>query len=318
MKTIRQPSELVAAGRPVAVAIGVFDGVHLGHREVIGRMLAAARQQGGLGVVVTFDRHPNAVVAPDRTPPALQSLAQRLRVFAELGADATWCIHFDAAFSRHTGEQFVRDLVHGFGCVTAVCVGRGFQFGHRRQGNVALLERLGSELGFVTEAVEPLRVDGQVVSSTLLRELIGQGALEAAGRLLGRPYALAGEVVRGAQLGRQLGFPTANLDVSGRMLPPHGVYAARVPQPDGVRGAVMNLGVRPTVEARPAMPHLEVHLLDTRRDFYGQELEVVPVARLRDEVRFDSLEALRAQIARDVAAARRVLQLPPAPEAPAN
>jgi riboflavin kinase/FMN adenylyltransferase len=318
LKTIRQPSELGAAGRPVAVAIGVFDGVHLGHREVIGRMLAAARQRGGLGVVVTFDRHPNAVVAPERTPPALQSLAQRLRAFAELGAAATWCIHFDADFSRRTGEQFVRDLVHGFGRVTTVCVGSQFQFGHRRQGNVALLERLGAELGFVTEAVEPVRLDGQVVSSTLVRELIGRGALEAAGRLLGRPYALAGEVVRGAQVGRQLGFPTANLEVTGRVLPPHGVYAAQVRQPEGTLGAVMNLGFRPTVDARPAVPHLEVHLLDTQRDLYGQELEVTPVKRLRDEVRFDSLEALRAQIARDVITARLALQRPPAPDAPAN
>ncbi|MCZ7635421.1 MAG: riboflavin kinase [Verrucomicrobia bacterium] len=129
---------------------------------------------------------------------------------------------------------------------------------------------------------------------------------------------MAGEVVRGAQLGRQLGFPTANLDVSGRVLPPRGVYAAQVFQPEGIRGAVVNLGVRPTVDAHPAVPHLEVHLLDTHRDLYGQELEVVPVARLRDEIRFDSLEALRAQIARDVIEARRVLQLPPAPDAPAD
>jgi riboflavin kinase/FMN adenylyltransferase len=274
-------------------------------------MVRAAHPAGALAVVATFDRHPDAVVAPDRAPPAISTPAQQERALAGLDADALWRIRFDAGFRQLSGEQFVRDLVRGFGRVTAICVGSGFRFGHRRQGNVALLEHLGGELGFATEAVEPLRIEGQVVSSTLLRALIREGDLAAARRFLGRPYALAGTVVHGDQLGRQLGFPTANLDVAGLVLPPPGVYAARVHGPDGPAPAVMNLGHRPTLDPATPLLRLEVHLLDGAPDLYGRELEVAPVARLRDETRFGSLAALQAQIAQDVQAARRFLDATP-------
>lgn len=310
MRTIAQPQELVTGGRPVALAIGVFDGVHVGHREVIQRMVAAARDRDGLAVVATFDRHPSAVVAPGHAPPAIQSTAQRLRAFADLGADATWLIRFDEAFSQQTGEQFVRGFVAGFGRVTTVCVGSTFRFGHRRQGNVALLERLGSELGFETMAVEPLMLDGDTVSSTRLREHIRAGLLGEAARLLGRPYALAGVVRKGDGRGRQLGFPTANLELDGLVLPPNGVYAARAVWAAQRFVAVMNIGVRPTVSATAGPPRVEVHLLDLSqdRDLYGEELSVTPVARIRDEQRFPTLAALRAQITLDAQAAREALR----------
>lgn len=309
MILLHAPSELVTNGRPVALAIGVFDGVHLGHQEVIRRTQAAAKQAGGLTVVATFDRHPNAVVAPDRVPPAICSTALRLRVLAELGVEATWLIRFDEAFSRQTGEEFVRRVVAGFGRVTRICVGRDFQFGWRRSGNVALLQRLGAELGFGVEAVPPLSLAGRTLSSTGIRELIRQGALEEVARWLGRPYLIAGTVVWGDGLGRELGFATANLEIAGLQLPPPGVYAARAREPGGVwEPAVMNLGTRPTVAPANAGLRLEVHLLDRQPELYGRELEVWPVRRLRDEVRFPSREALQAQIARDVAAARELLQ----------
>lgn len=309
MILLHAPAELDPQGRPVALAIGVFDGVHLGHQEVIRRTREAAEQAGGLPVAATFDRHPNAVVAPDRVPPAIVSTALRLRLLAELGVAATWLIRFDEAFSRQSGEEFVRRAVAGFGRVTRICVGRDFQFGWRRSGNVALLERLGAELGFAVEAVPPLSLGGRTVSSTGIRELIRQGALEEAARWLGRPYLIAGTVVRGDGLGRALGFATANLEVAGLQLPPPGVYAARAREPGGPwEPAVMNLGVRPTIGPAEGGLRLEVHLLDRRPELYGRELEVWPVRRLREELRFPSPEALRAQIARDVAAARAVLR----------
>lgn len=309
MRTIAHPVELQAGVRPVALAVGVFDGVHVGHREVITRMVSAARQRNGVAVVATFDRHPNAVVAPARTPPAIQSTSQRLRAFADLGAEVTWLIRFDEAFSRQTGEQFVRGLAAGFHGVAVVCVGSTFRFGHRRGGDVALLERLGAELGFETVAVEPLTLDGDIVSSTRLRDQIRAGLLEQAGRLLGRPYALAGPVMKGDGLGRTLGFPTANLDVAGLVLPPNGVYAAQATWASQRLDAVMNIGVRPTVKVGAAPLRVEIHLLDFDGggDLYGEELSAVPVARLRDEQRFPSFEALRAQISQDIRAARRVL-----------
>src|SRR6185295_7301385 len=186
--------------------------------------LADAAQHEALAVVITFDRHPNVVVAPSRVPPLIYSLPQKLRAIAALGADAAWLIHFDENFSRQTGEGFVRGLIRDFGHLHSVCVGSGFTFGHKRSGNVELLRRLGQELNFVVHGLAAVSLDGQAVSSTRIRETIRSGQLEAATQMLGRAYALAGTVVHGDQLGRTLGFPTANLEVTGLVLPPEGVY----------------------------------------------------------------------------------------------
>ncbi len=303
MQTFAQPREFARAGRGVSLALGVFDGVHVGHREVIRRMVADAATRGDAPIVVTFDRHPNAVVAPDHTPPLIQTLPQKLRALAALGAEATWLIRFDAAFSAQSGETFVRALARDFHPLRSIFVGDGFQFGHRRSGHVALLHRLGAELGFATHAVPAVATGGGPVSSTRVREAIRAADFALAGTLLGRPYALAGEVVRGDQLGRKLGFPTANLDAAGLVLPPNGVYAAHAVLPSFSRDAVVNLGLRPTLgDTRPRL-RIEAHLLEFDGDLYGRELELVFTRRLRDEVKFDSLEALREQIRRDIAAA---------------
>ncbi len=312
MKLLREPAELADASPPVTLALGVFDGVHLGHQEILRRTVAAARRLGGWAVAGTFDRHPAAVVAPNRAPPAIQPLWLRLRYLAAQGVEATWVMTFDEAFSRQTGEAFVRRLAAGFARLAHVCVGQDYHFGWRRSGDVALLERLGTGLGFSVDRVPPLRVEGRVLSSTLIREQIRQGDLATASRWLGRPYSLGGRVVHGDGLGRQLEYPTANLDIRGLQLPPPGVYAARVRDGDGPwRAAVMNLGVRPTV-GTDATPRLEVHVLDCAADLYGHELEVQPVHRLRAEQRFESLAALRTQIARDVRQARQWLAAEPA------
>lgn len=299
-------------GRPAVLAIGVFDGVHLGHQAVLRRARDLAGE-GAAAVAVTFDRHPAAVLAPDRAPLLVTTPGQRLRALAALGLDAALVLRFDEEFSRRPAEAFIRSLATGFGRLRAVCVGEDFVFGHCRGGDLALLRRLGGELEFAVEGIPPVvDVDGPV-SSTRLRELIRTGCLDEAARLLGRPYALAGEVVRGAQLGRRLGWPTANLGIAGRVTPPPGVYAARVRivAEDALQGppwpAAVNIGVRPTVATGPARLQVEAHLIGFQGDLYGRELELEFTDRLRDEQRFESVAELQAQVAQDLAEAARRL-----------
>ncbi len=328
MQLIRTAADFQTNGRKVCLAIGVFDGVHLGHEQIIRQTIADARQHGALTLVVTFDRHPNAIVAPDRVPPLIYPLPQKIRAIASLGADATLLIEFNRAFSEQTGETFIRRLAHDLGQLRSICVGADFVFGHKRSGNVALLRQLGTELGFTVHGLAALALDSETVSSTRIRSAIQAGDFDAAGQMLGRPYAISGQVIAGDQLGRQLGFPTANLDATALALPPDGVYAARVASSgtgvSPVRSsssaatethgrdaratthrAVLNLGTRPTVATGQHERRFEVHLLDFTGDIYGQELEVEFVAKLRDEMKFASLEALKVQIAADIAAAAK-------------
>lgn len=306
MQLVSAARALAAPGRRVCAAIGVFDGVHLGHQQVLRQTLADAGCHEALAVAITFDRHPSTIVAPARVPPMIYSAAQRVRAIAEVGCGATLMIPFDEAFSRLSGEEFIRGLARDCGRLASVSVGSDFAFGHRRSGDVALLRRLGAELDFAVHGLAAVSLDGQVVSSTRIRAAIRTGQLDAANQMLGRPYALAGEVVRGRQLGGQLGFPTANLDTAGLVLPPNGVYAAHARAGGQTHRAVVNIGVRPTVEAGTPAPRVEAHLLDFRGDLYGCELELVLAGQLREERRFPGLEALREQIARDVEAARRL------------
>lgn len=310
MRIIGEPTELNARGRKVCVAIGVFDGVHLGHQQVIRQMVADAEQQEALAVVITFDRHPNAVVAPERTPELIYTVAQKLRGVQSLGADVTWLIRFDEAFSRQTGEEFIRRLAREFGHVHSVCVGSTFTFGYKRSGDVNLLRQLGKELHFTVHGLAAIALDGEVVSSTRIREAIRAGQLDAASQMLGRGYALCGEVVRGAGIGRQMGFPTANLETQGLVLPPNGVYAAHARVGEQVHRAVLNIGVRPTLKEPKPRRRVEVHLLGFKGEIYAQEMELSFAGKLREEHKFDSVEALRAQIGRDVERAREMFGAP--------
>ena len=304
MKVIHSATDLNSDGRKVCAAIGVFDGVHLGHQQVIRRALADAEQHEALAAVVTFDRHPSAVVAPDRVPPLIQSVPQKLRTLEALGVEATWVIHFDEAFSRQTGEVFIRGLARDFGHLHSVAVGSDFSFGHKRSGNVALLERLGKELRFSVHGLSAVSLDGEVVSSTRIREAIRAGRFDAASEMLGRSHALAGVVIKGDQVGRKLGFPTANLDAEGLVLPPHGVYAVHARLKDKWLRAVLNIGMRPTIASTEPSLRVEAHLLDFEGDLYDQELQISFVGKLRDEQKFPSLDALKAQIAADIKQAR--------------
>lgn len=304
MKTIHAANELGNGSRKVCLAIGVFDGVHLGHQQIIRQTVADARQHDAVALVVTFDRHPSVIVAPDRVPPQIFSRSQKLRTIKALGADALLEISFDQDFSRKSGEEFIRQLARDLGTIHSLCVGANFVFGRQRSGDVTLLKTLGSELHFHVHGHAAVSLDGELVSSTRIREAIRAGNLDAASQMLGRPYAICGQVLAGDKIGAQLGFPTANLDAAGLALPPNGVYAARTRLHSQSYRVALNIGVRPTVAANRPQLRVEAHLLDYSGDLYGTELEVQLGVKLREEQRFGSPEELRRQIGRDVAAVR--------------
>lgn len=304
MNLIHQAAELNPGSRKVCVAIGVFDGVHLGHQQVIRQTMADAVQHQAISVVVTFDRHPNAIVAPDRVPALIYPLAKKLSVIESLGVNTTYLIEFTKEFSTIAAEQFVRELARDFKNIQSICVGSNFTFGYKRGGNVDLLRTLGRELNFQVHGLASVALDGQTVSSTRVREMIRVGDLDLANQMLGRTYALCGRIVRGDGIGRKIGFPTANIDVTGLVLPPTGVYAVRAAVSGKVYGAALNIGYRPTLASPTPKLQVEAHLLGFNEDIYGETMELTFVRKLRDEQKFASTNALHDQIARDIDAAR--------------
>jgi len=304
VQIIRSANEPGNGGRKACVAVGVFDGVHLGHQQIIRQTIADARQHDAMALVITFDRHPNSVVAPDRVPPQIFSRSQKLRAIESLGADALLEIHFDKAFSVKSGETFIRELARDLGKIHSICVGADFVFGHQRSGNVGLLKKLGAALNFQVHGLAAVSLDGQVVSSTRIREMIRAGNFDAASQMLGRPYAICGRVVVGDQIGHELGFPTANLEAANLILPPDGVYSAVTKLKGQFYRVALNIGRRPTMAASEPQLRVEAHLLDFSGPLYGEELELQLGVKLRDEKRFKSAAELREQIGRDVAAVR--------------
>ncbi len=307
MHVLTTIDELASLPGPIALAIGVFDGVHLGHQEVIRDAQDFAATHHGTAVVLTFDPHPLRVLRPDAAPRLLCSTRHKMAILKRAGVDHTLMLPFTRETAQREARDFVKSLVDSCRPLGYVSVGYTWTFGRERGGNIHLLMELGQSHGFGVYGVPEVRADGEVVSSTRIREAVRAGDFALARRLLGRDYTVMGEVVKGRQLGRQIGFPTANLSLENEELPPRGVYSvmvhgARFPA-HGLKG-VANLGVRPTVEANGERT-LEVHLLDAECDLYGETLEVAFVERLREERKFSSVEELRAQITLDVAAARR-------------
>jgi riboflavin kinase/FMN adenylyltransferase len=304
MRIIHHANELTPGPRKVCLAIGFFDGVHLGHQQIIRQTLNDARQHEAIALVLTFDRHPNTVVAPSHVPPLIYSLPQKLRAIESLNPDATLLLHFDKAFSEQTGEQFVRGLARDLGQIHSLCVGADFVFGYKRSGNVQLLKQLGAELKFAVHGMAAVSLDGKAVSSTWIREQIAAGDLDVVSQMLSRSYSIAGNVIRGDAVGKELGFPTANLDTSGLALPPNGVYMALARFDSQPHQAVVNMGFRPTLAQPQPQLRVEAHLLNFEGDLYGRELELIFVEKLRDERKFPSLTDLRTQISRDIQNAR--------------
>ncbi len=315
MEVIRR---LAGRSRPEggsAVTIGAYDGVHLGHRAVIGEV---RRRAAGLGLrttVVTFDRHPAMVVRPESAPLLLTDLDQKLELLADAGVDATVVVRFDAERAREPAEEFVEEvLVEALGA-RLVVVGEDFHFGAGRAGNVELLSRMGAEHGFSVEGLDLVGADGRAadpsarVSSTAIRGALRAGDLDAATAMLGRPHEVRGLVAHGDERGRELGFPTANVAVPGDiLLPADGIYAGWFTREEGsVHPAAISLGRRPTFYEQAHASLLEAHLLDFEGDLYDEHVRVRFVAHLRGEERFDSVEALVAQIAIDCDQARTLL-----------
>lgn len=317
--------QVIAGGAPcprlaegVAATIGFFDGVHRGHQSLIDVARKVADDHGWRTAAVTFDRHPAVVVRPESAPLLLTDLDQRLARLEDAGVDLAVVLTFDEARAQESAEDFVTEVLVGCLATRAVVVGADFHFGHRRQGNVALLAAMGSEHGFEVHGIDlagtadlaTTPVPGPV-SSTAIRRALAGGDVAAAAAMLGRPHEVRGVVERGdRQGGTELGYPTANVAVpAGIQLPAAGIYAGWYVGPDGQRHpAAIALGWHPTLAPALNAPRLEAHLLDFEGDLYGEAARVSFVARVRDEERFDSVDALIAQIAADVATTREVLK----------
>ncbi|HXX91918.1 MAG TPA: bifunctional riboflavin kinase/FAD synthetase [Acidimicrobiales bacterium] len=312
MEVVLGPEHCTPPAEGSAVTIGAYDGVHLGHRHLIERLGAMADGRGLASVVVTFDRHPATVVRPESAPLLLTDLDQKLELLAETGVARTVVVPFDETRARESAEDFVDEvLVQALGA-RLVVVGSDFHFGHGRRGNVALLSSMGETRGFDVVGLD-LESDrsGDAVSSTRIRGLLGEGDVRRAAELLGRHHQVRGVVVHDVgRGGAELGFPTANVELpEGIALPSEGIYACWYERPDGaLHAAAASLGRRPTFDTGvPDHPVLEAHLLDFQGDLYGETARVSFVDRLRDDLRFDSVDALVAQMRRDVEAARAVL-----------
>jgi len=292
------------------VTVGNFDGVHVGHRAIMRTVITRARALGGIAVVYTFEPHPRKFLHPERAPRLLGTLEQKLLLLEELGVDVTIVEPFTEEFARLPAERFVREILHDRIAPVEVYVGYDFRYGRDREGSMRTLTELGPHLGFSVTIIPEVTVGDRDVNSTRIRELLDAGRVGEAAILLSRPYSIRGCVVRGDQRGRALGFPTLNLDPENEILPACGVYAGHVvfldeglPAPGARFGAVTNVGRRPTF--KPADPVLaEAHLLDFDAEAYGRRVELSFEHQLREERHFSGVDALRAQIQRDVQEAR--------------
>ena len=308
MQLIRRPvacSSRLPSG--CVATIGVFDGVHLGHRKIVGRVTAQAQARGLDSLLFTFEPTPREYFAADSPPARLTRWREKHAALERAGLDWMYCPRFDAAMEQLDPEAFIEKLLVATLGVRHLVVGDDFRFARRRSGTFADLEAAGPRYGFTVEQVGSVLVDGERVSSTAIRAALARGDLARAERLLGRPYSMTGRVVHGRMLGRELGMPTANVNLCRRLSPLHGVFAVRVGGlGPGRRPGVASIGTRPTVGG--AKPLLEVHVFDVDADIYGAVLEVDFVARLRDEVKFPDLQSLREQMHCDALDARRILQ----------
>ncbi len=293
-----------AADSPVALTIGNFDGVHLGHQAMLARVTDAARQLGLASCVMTFEPHPREFFAPDQAPTRLTSLREKLELLGDAGVERVQICRFNFDFAKTTPEDFVTRILHRGLAARWILVGDDFRFGARRAGDFAMLKQAGQQCGFEAHVMGSVAVDGVRISSTAVRDALAAGDMPRAQRLLGRPYSISGRVVAGARLGRKLDCPTANVLMKHNRPPLSGIFAVEVHGIDGrILPGVASLGVRPTV-ARDALPSLEVHVLDFDRQIYGAHLKVEFMHKFRDEEKYSDVETLKRQIAVDVANAR--------------
>lgn len=290
----------------LCLTLGIYDGVHLGHQKIIRRVVERAKEIGGMSCVVTFDPHPREVLIPDTAPDLLTSTKKKIELLKALGLDAVCLIRFTREFAQVEARKFVKDFLINTLRTRAIVEGYDWRFGKGRKGDVELLREIGKDNGYEVEQVDGVVIDGQIVSSTLIREMVLEGDLDKAAAYLGREYSITGDIVEGSRMGREIGFPTANIEPHHEAIPPNGIYAVRVDVAGERKNGTLNIGVRPTVTEEKKRT-IEVHIMDFYRDIYNEEIEVTFVERLRDEKKFPSVEALTDQIKKDVEKARRVL-----------
>lgn len=305
MKVIAENSHIGIDNMALAMALGTFDGVHLGHQKLIEVLKFIAVSHEIVSAVYTFDRHPLSVLCPDKAPPLLMNNQQKLAVFEQYGIDYIIFDKFDQAFANMPAEVFLEDVLFKRFTVLALIVGFDFTFGYKGMGNAELLKAEGQKRGIDVIVVPPVKLKGHIVSSSLIRRLLADGLVEQAADYLGRPFALAGVVGQGHGVGRRLGFPTANLIIEpGIIVPRRGVYAtaAVIEGVDGVWPAVTNIGYRPTFNDTHVS--IETHILDYSADLYGKALEIRFISRLRDEMFFTDTQKLIQQIQKDIEEAR--------------
>jgi riboflavin kinase/FMN adenylyltransferase len=308
VEVYRSPGAIPDDFGPSAVTVGKFDGLHLGHRDVLRQLCARADADGLVPTVVTFDRNPLATLAPDKAPPVLASPAQKVELFASAGIGAVLLLEFTRELARQSPEDFAREILVDTLHAKVVLAGADFRFGERGAGDLAALRGFGETYGFEVAAIDDFDLDGRRVSSTWIRELLAAGRVREAARLLGREPSIRSTVVHGEQRGRELGYPTANLspDLEG-MLPLDGVYAAWATV-DGVRyGAAVSIGNNPTFEGVP-QHQVEAHLLDQKLDVYGKAIDIAFVDYIRPMNRFSGVDALVSQLQADERRIRGILQ----------
>lgn len=284
--------------RGTVLTLGVFDGLHLGHQRIMEKVVSRAKAIGAVPTAITFDPHPRAVLHPENAPPLLQTLDQRLSNFAFLGIEQAIVIRFDKEFAAQEAETFLHDIVYERLQAKEVFLGKGFFFGKNRGGNIELLRKMSTELGFFADEVEEVKLRGQRISSTKIRHLLREGKVNLVRRMLGRPYGVEGQIVHGFERGRTIGFPTANLKPHNRVIPKFGVYATATLINNEWRKSITNVGVRPTFDDETA-PSIETFVFDFDGDLYGDVLRVRFLHRIRDERKFGGIEELKSQITRD-------------------
>jgi riboflavin kinase / FMN adenylyltransferase len=284
--------------RPTCLTLGVFDGLHRGHQAIMKTVVERAKATETVPTVITFDPHPRSVLSPNNAPPLLQTLDQRLSAFEFLGIKQTIVIRFDQEFAAIDADEFLRNTVYERLRAKEVYLGKGFTFGKNRAGNIELLRKISNEIGFVADEVNEVRLRGRRISSTKIREYLNEGKVNLARGMLGRPYGVEGQIVRGFQRGRTIGFPTANLKPKNRVVPKYGVYATATLIDDVWRKSITNVGVRPTFE-NEIEPSVETFIFDFDDDLYGDSLRLRFLHRIRDEKKFNGIDELKAQINQD-------------------
>ncbi len=306
MEILRSIPELERLRGSLFLAIGVFDGVHRGHQAVISTSADHAATSNGTPLVVTFDPHPEKVLRPQAAPHLLSATQHKIALIRALGVEHLLIITFNKQFAATEPEDFVQKLVIHSEPLREICVGHEWSFGKNRRGNLDLLKKLGAKFNFDVVGIPPVKINGAVVSSTAIRQAIEKGDLAKAAEMLGREYTILGTVTRGDNLGKKIGFPTANLSAHSEQFPPNGVYVAEARIDGELYRGVINLGIRPTVSIGKSERVLEIHLFDFNRDIYGHDVEVRFLKFLRPEKKLANLDALVQQIRQDVERARQL------------